>query len=82
MGLKPKNRGHAKFYECCDLTKKVYLVYGVFREVLAHVDPQLLSLILASVDFLEVPNHIIQDEQITDELIGEQWKTHQILLIG
>ena len=27
MGLKPKNNGHANFYECCDLTKKVYLIY-------------------------------------------------------
>ena len=26
-GLKPKNKGHTKFYECCDLTKKVYLTY-------------------------------------------------------
>ena len=25
MGLKPKNKGHANFYECCDLMKKVYL---------------------------------------------------------
>ena len=25
-GLKPKNKGHKNFYECCDLTKKVYLV--------------------------------------------------------
>ena len=24
-GLKPKNKGHMNFYECCDLTKKVYL---------------------------------------------------------
>ena len=24
-GLKPKNKGHRNFYECCDLTKKVYL---------------------------------------------------------
>ena len=33
MGLKPKNKGHANFYECCDLTKKVYLmfVYGRFE---------------------------------------------------
>ena len=23
--LKPKNKGHTNFYECCDLTKKVYL---------------------------------------------------------
>ena len=22
-GLKPKNIGHTKFYECCDLTKKI-----------------------------------------------------------
>ena len=26
-GLKPKNKGHANFYECCDLTKKVCLIY-------------------------------------------------------
>ena len=24
-GLKPKNKGQTNFYECCDLTKKVYL---------------------------------------------------------
>ena len=24
-GLKPKNKSHANFYECCDLMKKVYL---------------------------------------------------------
>ena len=24
-GLKPKNNGQTNFYECCDLTKKVYL---------------------------------------------------------
>ena len=26
-GLKPKNKDHTNFYECCDLTKKVYLAY-------------------------------------------------------
>ena len=26
-GLKPKNNDHTNFYECCDLTKKVYLIY-------------------------------------------------------
>ena len=26
-GLKPKNKGHTNFYECCDFTKKVYLMY-------------------------------------------------------
>ena len=25
-GLKPKNKGQTNFYECCDLTKKVYLM--------------------------------------------------------
>ena len=25
-GQKLKNKGHANFYECCDLTKKVYLL--------------------------------------------------------
>ena len=26
-GLKLKNKGRTNFYECCDLTKKVYLMY-------------------------------------------------------
>ena len=26
-GLKPQNKGHMNFYECCVLTKKAYLVY-------------------------------------------------------
>ena len=26
-GLKPKTKGHMNFYECCDLTEKVYLKY-------------------------------------------------------
>ena len=26
-GLKAINKGHANFYECCDLTKKVYLTH-------------------------------------------------------
>ena len=25
--LKPINKGNTNFYECCDLTKKVYLIY-------------------------------------------------------
>ena len=30
MGLKPKNKSHANFYQCCDLTKKVYLAYTIY----------------------------------------------------
>ena len=26
-GLKLKDKGHTNFYECCNLTKKVYLLY-------------------------------------------------------
>ena len=26
-GLKPPKKGHTNFYECCDLTKKVCLMY-------------------------------------------------------
>ena len=26
-GLKPKIKGQTNVYECCDLTKKVYLMY-------------------------------------------------------
>ena len=26
-GLKPKKKGHTNFYECCNLTKKVDLIY-------------------------------------------------------
>ena len=29
-GLKPQNKGHTNFYECCDLTKKVYLMYVLY----------------------------------------------------
>ena len=32
MGLKPKNKGHTNFYECCDLTKKVYLILHIIFE--------------------------------------------------
>ena len=28
-GLKLKTKGHMNFYECCDLTKKVYLVVHI-----------------------------------------------------
>ena len=30
-GLKPKNIGHRNFYECCDLTEKVYLMPWPFQ---------------------------------------------------
>ena len=30
-GLKPKDKGQTNFYECCDLTKKVYLKYVVLQ---------------------------------------------------
>ena len=28
--LRPKNKGHTNFYDCCDLTKKVYLTYYLY----------------------------------------------------
>ena len=28
-GLKPKNKDHTNFYDCCDLTQKVYLIVHV-----------------------------------------------------
>jgi len=31
-GLKPKNKGSLNFYECWDLTKKVYLASYIFKE--------------------------------------------------
>ena len=36
-GLRGINKGHKNFYECCDLTKKVYLTY-IFSTytILAH----------------------------------------------
>ena len=46
-GLKPKNKGHKNYYECCDSTKKLYLVvhthttYSIqiifFREIELHI---------------------------------------------
>ena len=31
-GPKPKNKGQTNFYECCDLTKKVYLAAHTYIE--------------------------------------------------
>ena len=31
-GPKPKNKGQTNFYECCDLTKKVYLAVHTYIE--------------------------------------------------
>ena len=28
-GLKPKDKSQTNFYKCCDLTKKLYLVWGI-----------------------------------------------------
>ena len=35
-GLKPINKGHTNFYECCDLTKKVYLMYTTMPQPLLY----------------------------------------------
>ena len=42
-GLKPKNKDHANFYECSDLTKKVYLVtiYYTFRMIFYSFETKL-----------------------------------------
>ena len=50
-GLKPKNIGHTNFSECCDLTKKVYLVLAVWRAFLPpknHQTTHSLKIDLAS----------------------------------
>ena len=39
-GLKPKNKGHTNFYECCDLTKKVCLVYYISNTLMTYHKPQ------------------------------------------
>ena len=37
-GLKLKNKGHTNFYECCDLTNKVYLKYiGTSTYMSSHI---------------------------------------------
>ena len=35
-GLKTINKGHTNFYECCDLTKKVYLMYNTMPQPLLY----------------------------------------------
>ena len=35
-GLKPKNKGHTNFYECCDLTIKVYLIHTTSSSVIRY----------------------------------------------
>ena len=37
-GLEPKNKGCTNFYECCDLTKKIYLLLGVVNVLSYKVD--------------------------------------------
>ena len=34
--LKPKNKGHANFYECCDLMEKVYLEFLLTKKRLTY----------------------------------------------
>ena len=57
-GLKPKNKGHTNFYECCDLTKKVYLKYIYFcklasnREKSADKKSKLFSVFAKATDML------------------------------
>ena len=46
MGLKPKNKGLANFYECCDLRKKVYLPlfyykFKTYLGIFCHSDPKI-----------------------------------------
>ena len=48
--MKPKNKGHMNFYECCDLTENVYLLLHslVFKEkrVFRHHKESSLTLFL------------------------------------
>ena len=47
-GLELKNKGHTNFYECCDLTEKVYLsttiVRGVCRAIYTKIYANIPSL--------------------------------------
>ena len=35
-GFKPKNKGQTNFYECCDLTKKVYPMINILLHTPIH----------------------------------------------
>ena len=37
-GLEPKIKGSTNFYDCCDLTKKMYLLLGVVNVLSYKVD--------------------------------------------
>ena len=37
-GLKSKNNDQTNFYECCDLTKKVYLMFTILTQLWHYVD--------------------------------------------
>ena len=45
-----KNKGHMSFYECCNLTKKVYLMY-TYTTSLLDASPQFDSLIYGGQPF-------------------------------
>ena len=42
MGLNPKNKCHTNFYECCDLTKKVYLMF-IYQTIVVEAYRMFLS---------------------------------------
>ena len=54
--LKPKNKGHTKFYVCCHLTKKVYLMYS-------HLSPNTIfySTVTHNMNFLKLSKKKIRD---------------------
>ena len=49
-GMELKNKGHMSFYECCNLTKKVYLMY-TYTTSLLDASPQFDSLIYGGQPF-------------------------------
>ena len=39
-GSEAQKKGHANFYECCDLTEKVYLIFVLFLKLSVYYDGQ------------------------------------------
>ena len=57
--LKPKNIGRTNFYERCDLTKKVYLIYSYNQKFCSFFSRKNSTL----------PSHLVGDETMDQKIV-------------
>ena len=70
--MKPKNKGRTIFYECCDLTKKVYLNY-IFP-ILVRAGNELINSAFVTVNSLPNDPSSFMIEKHTPRHMCTQWQ--------